>query len=120
MPYAVLGIFYMIWISAILYLLSSGEVVRDRCNANCCAYDLKMKQVNCERCCGHTIHYTPHIGIAILFHLFGWYWVTQFVKAFSSTVIAGSVASHYWGHGEVLVSLISLSFCIKSKRNTDI
>ncbi|KAL8228688.1 hypothetical protein R6Q57_013588 [Mikania cordata] len=102
MPYAVLAIFYMIWISATLYLLSSGEVIRDRCNANCCAYDLLLKQVNCARCCGHTVHYTPHIGLAILFHIFGWYWVTQFVKAFSSTVIAGSVASHYWTHGEVL------------------
>ncbi|XP_071714531.1 choline transporter protein 1-like [Rutidosis leptorrhynchoides] len=102
MPYALLSIFYMIWITSTLYILSSGHVIRDRCNANCCAYDLRLKQVNCERCCGHTIHYTPHIGLAILFHLFGWYWVTQFVKAFSSTVIAGSVASHYWGHGEIL------------------
>ncbi|MFS8015247.1 putative choline transporter [Helianthus anomalus] len=116
MPYALLAIFYMIWISATLYLLSSGEVVRDRCNANCCAYDLRSKQVNCERCCGHTIHYTPHIGLAVLFHIFGWYWVTQFVKAFSSTVIAGSVASHYWTHGEVLQEISFLPIFSSVKR----
>ncbi|KAD7117912.1 hypothetical protein E3N88_05180 [Mikania micrantha] len=116
MPYAVLAIFYMIWISATLYLLSSGEVIRDRCNANCCAYDLLLKQVNCARCCGHTIHYTPHIGLAMLFHIFGWYWVTQFVKAFSSTVIAGSVASHYWTHGEVLQEISFLPIFSSVKR----
>ncbi|KAK9064247.1 hypothetical protein SSX86_015627 [Deinandra increscens subsp. villosa] len=116
MPYALLAIFYMIWISATLYLFSSGEVIRDRCNANCCAYDLQLKHVNCERCCGHTIHYTPHIGLAILFHIFGWYWVTQFVKAFSSTVIAGSVASHYWARGEVLQEISFLPIFSSVKR----
>ncbi|GJN12688.1 hypothetical protein PR202_gb14007 [Eleusine coracana subsp. coracana] len=47
------------------------------------------------------IHYTPHISIAIIFHLFGCYWATQFFIASSSTVIAGSVATYYWARGEV-------------------
>lgn len=100
MPYLILAIFYINWLSAALYLFSSGEILQNDCNSNCCAYDLASKRVNCDRCCGYSIHYTPHIAIAILFHLFGCYWVTQFFIACSSTVIAGSVASYYWARGE--------------------
>ncbi|KAL5802830.1 hypothetical protein ACOSQ4_031135 [Xanthoceras sorbifolium] len=99
-PYLLLAIFYMIWISAALHLFSSGQIVQDKCNSNCCAYDLASKRVNCDSCCGYSIHYTPHIAVAIFFHLFGCYWATQFFIASSSTVIAGSVASYYWARGE--------------------
>ncbi|KAM6584516.1 hypothetical protein CsatB_011518 [Cannabis sativa] len=99
-PYAILAIFYMFWFSAAFHLFSSGEVLQNNCNSNCCAYDLVSRKVNCDRCCGYSIHYTPHIGVAILFHLFGGYWATQFFIACSSTVIAGSVASYYWARGE--------------------
>ncbi|KAL1184780.1 hypothetical protein V6Z11_A01G068900 [Gossypium hirsutum] len=39
-PYSILAIFYMVWISAALHLFSSGQVVQNNCNTNCCAYDL--------------------------------------------------------------------------------
>ncbi|KAJ6293078.1 hypothetical protein OIU78_025119, partial [Salix suchowensis] len=100
MPYAILGIFYMFWFGAAFYLFSSGQIIQNNCSSNCCAYDLASKRVNCDRCCGYSIHYTPHISIAIFFHLFGCYWATQFFIACSSTVIAGSVASYYWARGE--------------------
>ncbi|GFZ15490.1 plasma-membrane choline transporter family protein [Actinidia rufa] len=99
-PYLILAIFYMFWLSAALYLFSSGQVLENECNSNCCAYELGLKRVSCDRCCGYTIHYTNHISAAILFHLFGCYWATQFFIACSSTVIAGSVASYYWARGE--------------------
>ncbi|EXB76294.1 hypothetical protein L484_025652 [Morus notabilis] len=82
------------------HLFSSGEILQNNCSDNCCTYDLVSKRVNCDRCCGYSIHYTPHIGVAILFHLFGGYWATQFFIACSSTVIAGSVASYYWARSE--------------------
>ncbi|KAI3834021.1 hypothetical protein MKW92_053557 [Papaver armeniacum] len=85
MPYTLLAIFYI-----------SGQILQNDCKSDCCAYDLKSDKVMCDRCCGYSIHYTPHIAIAILFHLFGCYWATQFFIAFSATVIAGSVASYYW------------------------
>ncbi|EEE61921.1 hypothetical protein OsJ_16656 [Oryza sativa Japonica Group] len=100
-PYFIFAIFYMFWFSATLHLFSSGQVLRNDCNTDCCSYDLKLGKVNCDNCCGYSIHYTPHIGIAILFHLFGCYWATQFFIACSSTVIAGSVASYYWARGEI-------------------
>uniref|UniRef100_A0A803MHC0 Choline transporter-like protein n=1 Tax=Chenopodium quinoa TaxID=63459 RepID=A0A803MHC0_CHEQI len=99
-PYAILGIFYMIWVSAALHIFSSGEVHQNNCESNCCAYNLGSSRVSCERCCGYSIHYTPHIGVSILFHLFGGYWATHFFIACSSTVIAGSVASYYWARGD--------------------
>nr|CAD1821047.1 unnamed protein product [Ananas comosus var. bracteatus] len=101
LPYAILAIFYMFWFSAALHLFSSGQILKNDCNGNCCSYDLKSNKVNCDSCCGYSIHYTPHIGISILFHLFGCYWATQFFIACSSTVIAGSVASYYWTRGEI-------------------
>ncbi|KAG8637127.1 choline transporter protein 1 isoform X2 [Manihot esculenta] len=99
-PYAVLAIFYTFWFSAAFHLFSSGQIVQNDCNSNCCAYDLGSKRVNCDRCCGYSINYTPHIAVAIFFHLFGCYWATQFFIACSATVIAGSVASYYWARGE--------------------
>ena len=103
-PYIILAVFYMFWLAATFYLFSSGDVRQNTCETNCCAYDLGSKRVSCERCCGYSIHYTPHIGVAILFHLFGGYWATHFFIACSSTVIAGSVASYYWARGDVSVS----------------
>ncbi|XP_047080663.1 choline transporter protein 1-like [Lolium rigidum] len=99
-PYLALAIIYMFWFAATLYLFSSGQVLQNDCKANCCTFDLKEGKVNCDNCCGYSVHYTPHIGIAIFFHLFGCYWATQFFIACSSTVIAGSVASYYWARGE--------------------
>ncbi|KAF7109450.1 hypothetical protein CFC21_109714 [Triticum aestivum] len=100
-PYFALAIIYMFWFAATLYLFSSGQVLQNDCNAECCSFDLKLGKVNCDSCCGYSVHYAPHIGIAILFHLFGCYWATQFFIACSSTVIAGSVASYYWARGEI-------------------
>ncbi|TVU43850.1 hypothetical protein EJB05_10350 [Eragrostis curvula] len=100
-PYFILAIFYMFWFSATLHLFSAGQILQNDCNTNCCSYDLKLGKVNCDSCCGYSIHYTPHISIAILFHFFGCYWATQFFIASSSTVIAGSVASYYWARGEI-------------------
>lgn len=115
-PYAILAIFYMLWLSAAFYLFSSGEVRQNNCESNCCAYNLESKRVSCERCCGYSIHYTPHIGIAILFHLFGGYWATHFLIACSSTVIAGSVASYYWARGETSPDIPFLSVFASMKR----
>ncbi|KAK1284313.1 hypothetical protein QJS10_CPB21g00530 [Acorus calamus] len=109
-PYIILVIFYMFWISAALHLFSSGQILQNDCQ-DCCAYDLKINRVNCDSCCGYRIHYTPHIAVAIIFHLFGCYWVTQFIVACSSTVIAGSVASYYWGRGEISIAITGKSFC---------
>nr|XP_027061927.1 choline transporter protein 1-like isoform X1 [Coffea arabica] len=115
-PYAILAIFYMFWFSAALNLFSSGRVIQNDCSTNCCAYDLKSKKVSCDNCCGYSIHYTPHLTAAILFHLFGCYWATQFFVACSSTVIAGSVASYYWTRGEAQQEIPFLPVFASMKR----
>ncbi|XP_058211064.1 choline transporter protein 1-like [Rhododendron vialii] len=115
-PYFILAIFYMFWLSAALHLFSSGQVLENDCNSNCCAYELGLKRVSCDRCCGYSIHYTSHIGAAILFHLFGCYWATQFFIACSSTVIAGSVASYYWARGETSPEIPFLPVVSSMKR----
>ncbi|EPS61834.1 hypothetical protein M569_12959 [Genlisea aurea] len=99
-PYGILVIFFMLWLSAALYLFSSGSVVQNDCGANCCAYDLKAKRLSCSSCCGFSVRYTSHVAAAVMFHLFGGYWAVQFIVACSSTVIAGSVASYYWARAD--------------------
>ena len=116
-PYAMLAIFYMFWLSAALHLFSSGQVVQNNCNnTNCCAYDLVLKKVNCERCCGYSIRYTPHITIAIFFHRFGCYWDTQFFSESSATVITGSVASYYLAREEASPEIPFLPVFASMKR----
>ncbi|KZV30226.1 choline transporter-like protein 2 [Dorcoceras hygrometricum] len=84
-PYAILAIFYICWLSAALHLFSSGSVVQNYCEANCCSYDLKAKQLSCNSCCGYKVRYTPHISAAIIFHLFGGFWPQiSFFPVFSS------------------------------------
>ncbi|KAK9150096.1 hypothetical protein Syun_008405 [Stephania yunnanensis] len=100
-PYMIVAIFYILWFSVTLRLFSSGQILQNDCKSDCCAYDLGLKRLNCDTCCGYSIRYTHHIAVAILFHLFGCYWATQFFVACSSTVIAGSVAAFYWARGEV-------------------
>lgn len=117
-PYTMLAVFYMFWFSVALHLFSSGRITQNACSDNCCAYDLKLKRVNCDTCCGYSIDYTPHIGAAILFHLFGCYWATQFFVACSSTVIAGSVASYYWARGETSQEIPFLPVFASMKRLT--
>ncbi|KAK9152733.1 hypothetical protein Sjap_000213 [Stephania japonica] len=101
-PYMIVAIFYILWFSVTLQLFSSGQILQNDCKLDCCAYDLGLKRLNCTTCCGYSIRYTHHIAVAILFHLFGCYWATQFFVACSSTVIAGSVAAFYWPHSEAL------------------
>ncbi|XAR53671.1 hypothetical protein NMG60_11022314 [Bertholletia excelsa] len=58
--------------------------------------------LNCDHCCDYSLPYSPHIRVAVVFHLSGCCWVTQFFVACSPTVIAGSVASCYWVRVEPL------------------
>ncbi|KAG9154899.1 hypothetical protein Leryth_015524 [Lithospermum erythrorhizon] len=117
-PYVILSIFLMFWFSAAFHIFSSGRIVQNDCSNNCCAYDLKSKRVNCDSCCGYSVKYTPHIAASVLFHLFGCYWATQFVKAWSSTVIAGSVASYYWAREEASQAVPFLPVFSSMKRLT--
>ncbi|CAH9083226.1 unnamed protein product [Cuscuta epithymum] len=115
-PFAILGIFYILWFAAAFYLFSSGHVIQNDCSNNCCSYDLKAKQVKCDHCCGFSVKYTPYIAVAILFHLLGGYWATQFIVACSSTIIAGSVASYYWGRDAVSPDIPFFSVISSMKR----
>lgn len=99
-PFIILAVFYIYWVAAALYLFSAGEIRQNGCDGNCCAYDLVSSKVQCEGCCGYSIHYSRHIALAILYHIFGCFWTTQFIIACSLTVIAGAVASYYWSRGE--------------------
>ncbi|KAG0447820.1 hypothetical protein HPP92_028137 [Vanilla planifolia] len=115
-PYTILAIFYMLWFSAAMHLFSSGQIIKNDCDASCCSYDLKSNRVSCDSCCGYRMHYTPHISAAILFHMFGCFWATQFIIACSTTVAAGSVASYYWTRGEISQNIHFLSVFASMRR----
>ncbi|KAJ8501396.1 hypothetical protein OPV22_011948 [Ensete ventricosum] len=44
LPYVILAIFYMFWFSAALHLFSSGQILKNDCNVNCCSFDLKSNK----------------------------------------------------------------------------
>lgn len=98
-PFVVLTLFFIYWVAAALYLFSAGAVAKNDCSGGCCAYDLLSQTVKCEGCCGYDYHFTRHIALALLYHIFGCFWTTQFVIACSLTTIAGAVASYYWAQG---------------------
>ncbi|XP_045818780.1 choline transporter protein 1-like [Trifolium pratense] len=85
-PYAILAVFYMFWTSAALHLFSSVQIVQNDCNSNCCTYDLVAKRVNCDRCCGYSIHYTPHWNL----HSFSPIWVLLVYTIFRSVLVNSS------------------------------
>eukprot|EP00250_Pteridium_aquilinum_P017010 c23411_g2_i1 orf=307-2409(-) len=98
-PFVVLLLFFIYWVTAALYLFSAGAVAKNDCNGGCCAYDLMSQTVKCEGCCGYDYHFTRHIALALLYHIFGCFWTTQFIIACSLTTIAGAAASYYWAQG---------------------
>ncbi|KAG0474636.1 hypothetical protein HPP92_014322 [Vanilla planifolia] len=71
-PCIILGIFYVLWISAAMHLFSSGQRPLYSSYSSC-----------------HLI--SPVWN----------FWATQFIIACSSTVVAGSVASYYWARGDL-------------------
>lgn len=114
-PFVVLTLFFIYWVAAALYLFSAGAVAKNDCSGGCCAYDLLSQTVKCEGCCGYDYHFTRHIALALLYHIFGCFWTTQFVIACSLTTIAGAVASYYWAQGRASVRI---SFKVSGQRLT--
>jgi choline transporter-like protein 2/4/5 len=103
-PFLVVSIFLIYWTAGLLYLFSAGNITRNNCNNSCSAYDLTLGQVTDVSCCGYTMHHSKNIVWAILYHIFGVFWTTQFINACCLTTIAGAVAAYYWARGESAVS----------------
>eukprot|EP00249_Psilotum_nudum_P010325 c22474_g1_i1 orf=490-2595(-) len=101
-PFIMMAIFFIYWVVTALYIFSAGDVRQNKCNDTCCAYDLTSQTTKCQGCCGYDLHFTEHIAIALLYHIFGCFWTTQFIIACSLTTIAGAVASYYWARGETV------------------
>ncbi len=105
-PFMAFGLFFIYWLSALLYLFSAGKIRQNNCTYNSCAsYDLYSQTVTQSGCCGYTLHSTHNIVWAILYHLFVLFWAISFIAACSVTTISGAIASYYWARGETAVSL---------------
>lgn len=107
-PTIIQGIFFICWTSVLVYLFSAGKITQNTCNDGCCAYDLASQSVLCNGCCGFEFHHSKNVVWAILYHIFGGFWITQFISACSLTIIAGAVVSYYWVRGDRSVSLFAL------------
>jgi choline transporter-like protein 2/4/5 len=106
-PTIILGIFFILWTSVLLYLFSAGEIRQNTCTNGCCEYDLATQSLNCNGCCGYEFHHSKNVVWAILFHIFGGFWIAQFINACSLTIIAGAVVNYYWVRGDRSVSLFA-------------
>jgi choline transporter-like protein 2/4/5 len=103
-PFVFQSAFLIYWVAALLYLFSAGHVTRNNCKNSCAAYDLTLGQVTDASCCGYDLHHPKNLVWAILYHIFGFFWTTQFITACCLTTIAGAVAAYYWARGESAVS----------------
>ena len=50
-------------------------------------------------------HYS-HLFRMQVYHLFGWFWVMNFIMALGMCVLAGAFASYYWAWDKKTVSVI--------------
>jgi choline transporter-like protein 2/4/5 len=105
-PFLILVVFLIYWVTALLYLTSAGSVTRNNCNNSCAAYDLTSLSISDNNCCGYSLHHSKNVAWAIIYHVFGVFWTTQFINACCLTTIAGAIAAYYWARGKT-----SVSFC---------
>ncbi|CAM6029743.1 unnamed protein product [Sphagnum balticum] len=101
-PFIVVAVFLIYWVAALLYLASAGSVVQNTCNNSCAAYDLQLQAITDNNCCGYSLHHSKNIAWAIVYHIFGMFWITQFINACCLTTIAGAIAAYYWARGETM------------------
>jgi choline transporter-like protein 2/4/5 len=106
-PFLILVVFLIYWVTALLYLTSAGSVTRNNCNNSCAAYDLTSLSISDNNCCGYSLHHSKNIAWAITYHVFGVFWTTQFINACCLTTIAGAIAAYYWARGKTSVSFCS-------------
>jgi choline transporter-like protein 2/4/5 len=99
-PFLVAAAFLIYWLAALLYLASAGSVTQNNCNNSCAAYDLTLQAISDNSCCGYSLHHSKNIAWAIVYHIFGVFWITQFIIACCLTTIAGAIAAYYWARGE--------------------
>ncbi len=116
-PFIIVAVFLIYWVAALLYLASAGSVVQNTCNNSCAAYDLQLQAITENNCCGYSLHHSKNIAWAIVYHIFGMFWITQFINACCLTTIAGAIAAYYWARGETMVSFCTTSlmfpFCLR-------
>jgi choline transporter-like protein 2/4/5 len=105
-PFLILVVFLIYWVTALLYLTSAGSVTQNICNNSCAAYDLTSLSISDNNCCGYSLHHCKNVAWAIIYHVFGMFWITQFINACCLTTIAGAIAAYYWARGKT-----SVSFC---------
>ncbi len=105
-PFLVVAVFLIYWLAALLYLASAGSVTQNNCNNSCAAYDLTLQAISDNSCCGYSLHHSKNIAWAIVYHIFGVFWTTQFIIACCLTTIAGAIAAYYWARGETTVRFL--------------
>ena len=101
-------VFY--WLFGAFFIYSSGDVAQDACvpdptyygpGANpACAAD--------EQCqCGYSVKMDETLGFMLIYHFFGLLWTTQFIVAFTLTVLAGAISPYYWSRNNVAAPVVS-------------
>jgi choline transporter-like protein 2/4/5 len=94
-PFLILVVFLIYWVTALLYLASAGSVTWNNCNNSCAAYDLTSLSISDNNCCGCSLHHSRNVALAIIYHVFCVFWTTQFINACCLTTIVGAIAAYY-------------------------
>jgi len=121
-PFLLLGGFIVFWCITSALLYSAGEVVEVRASpeeqASVNSYldsmvngadattvvvdtDTAPAELECadDKWCYYTTEWDQTQQYLMIYHFFGFLWITQFLIGFTYVVIAGSIANFYWNRG---------------------
>ena len=101
-------VFY--WLFAACFIYSSGDVAQDACVPDPTYYGLGANPACAadEQCqCGYSVKMDETLGYMLIYHFFGLLWTTQFIVAFTLTVLAGAISPYYWSRNNVAAPVVS-------------
>ena len=113
LPFVVMVLFALYWVIAAVYIYASGEPELRDCGKtrydDCDASSADHSSYG-ELCsCGYQASFDRSLQYALLYHVFGLLWISQFIIAVSMGVIAGAIAYYYWDRSSLPLSPVIAS-----------
>lgn len=95
-PFLAFVLFAVYWVAAAIYVYASGDSELRDCGKT--RYEDKYcTDTYAHLCqCGYQVSFDRTLQYMLVYHVFGFLWITQFIVAVTMGVIAGAIAYYYW------------------------
>ena len=101
---------FVYWLLAAVMIYSSGTMTQDNCTPNTGFHGLGANPACAadEQCqCGYSVKMDETLGYMLIYHFFGLLWTSQFIVAFTLTVLAGAISPYYWSRNNLAAPVVS-------------